>query len=87
VFLSFLNEDLARGDSMIVRGRSRDRERMMTEEMTPVNARDKDAADGMRRPYLKPEIAEEEAYETCAILACAQKTRTQPGCRGSVGPS
>jgi len=37
-----------------------------------------------KRPYCKPEIAEEESFETCAILACGLK-QGQPtsGCRAS----
>jgi hypothetical protein len=35
-----------------------------------------------RRPYVKPAIAEEESYKTCAILTCTKSSPVLPptGC-------
>ena len=57
----------------------------MTEEKMPVAFHGKDEPGEARRPYVKPAIAEEESYDTCATLSCTFKSPGSPGCGGRGG--
>jgi hypothetical protein len=43
----------------------------VTEKKTQIAFERECGPEGVKRPYEKPAIAEEESYETCATLACA----------------
>ena len=57
----------------------------MAEEKIPVAPHGEGDPKNVKRPYVKPAIAEEESYETCATLSCSLK---QPKtCRGATKKS
>jgi|PlaIllAssembly_1097288.scaffolds.fasta_scaffold1186865_1 hypothetical protein len=43
----------------------------MAEEKMPIELQQERPATEAKRPYVKPAIAEEESYETCATLSCS----------------
>jgi hypothetical protein len=72
--IRILNEEHMAGDYSIERSGSLGRERKMTEEKATAACQEESSRDGEKKRYQKPIIAEEESYETCAILACALKS-------------
>jgi len=51
------------------------------------HAKKQDLARGERRPYKKPAIEEEAAFETCAALMCGLKPGGTGNCQFAPGTS